>query len=291
MFNNDNTIDSSSNNIKKTILVMNGCGVKGSAFIGALQALDDLNILQAIETFACSSAPALLVGIHLLGYSCKDIFNILLRVDLSAFGFVSDPLNLFENFHVSNFNVFELTFAKLAKNKNINPDITLKELFEKTKKTFIVTATCINEKKVYYVSYKNFPELKVIDAIKMTIAIPLYFPPVYYNNKMFVDGGCIDNFPIKLFDNELDKVFGIYVESEITECAKYNNLLEYVNGIIDCLKVSMNNLSKDKYLKYIINITIKQDNILEFNMSNEKKQTLYDTGYNTIKNFDFNTLI
>jgi NTE family protein len=282
---------SEENKINKKILVLNGCGVKGNAFIGALQALDDLNILQHIETFACSSAPGWLVGLYLLGYSCKDIFNILLRIDLSAFGFIADPFTLFNKFHLSNFNAFEIAFSKMAKNKNIDPNITLKELYELTKKTFIVTATCINEKKVHYVSYKTYPELKVIDAIKMTIAVPLYFPPVYYNNKMFIDGGCIDNFPIKLFDNELDKVLGIYIQSEITECDKYDNLLEYVNGIIDCLKVSMNNLSKDKYSKYIINIMIKQDNFLEFNMSNEKKQKLYDTGYNIIKNFDFNTLI
>ena len=270
---------------KKSILVMNGCGVKGIAFMGALQALDDLNLLNNFDTFACSSASGWIIGIYLLGYSGKELYEIYRKLDGSSFGFISDPLNIFKNFHVSNFNVFELVFNKLAKNKNINPDITLKEFYELNKKTFIVTSTCINEKKVYYVSYKTFPDIKVIDAIKMTIAVPLYYPPVIYNNKMFVDGGCIDNFPIRMFDSELDKVVGIYIESVIVECDKFNDIFNYINGIIDCFKVSYNKLTTDKYSKYIITIPINQNNFLEFSISNDKKDELYNTGYKVIKDY------
>ena len=68
----------------------------------------------------------------------------------------------------------------------------------------IITSVCLNDKQVYYLSHTSFPDMPVILGVRMTTSFPFWFVPVKYNGKFFVDGGCIDNYPIQLFSNNLD---------------------------------------------------------------------------------------
>ena len=43
----------------------------------------------------------------------------------------------------------------------------------------------------------------------MTTSIPFIFCPVSYKNKLYVDGGCMDSYPISIFKNDLSETFGI----------------------------------------------------------------------------------
>ena len=79
-------------------------------------------------------------------------------------------------------------------------------IYNKTQKTLIVTAVCINEKQVYYISHENFPNMSVKLALRMSSCIPILFSPVLYNGKYFIDGGCMDNFPIHLFKKRINDV-------------------------------------------------------------------------------------
>ena len=67
--------------------------------------------------------------------------------------------------------------------------------------------------------------MKLTDAIRITTSVPLYFQPVKYNNKTFIDGGCMDNYPINLFTDRLQEVIGVYLYPEITN-TNINNLKE-----------------------------------------------------------------
>jgi predicted acylesterase/phospholipase RssA len=72
-------------------------------------------------------------------------------------------------------------------------------------------------------------------AVRISISIPIVLTPCMHDGKMFVDGGCIDNFPIHLFENELDRVIGVYVAEErcVTDEIKY--IEDYFSNIIECL--------------------------------------------------------
>ena len=47
------------------------------------------------------------------------------------------------------------------------------------------------------INYENEPDLKILDAIHMSIAVPLLISPLYYKNDI-VDGAVIKNYPIDI---------------------------------------------------------------------------------------------
>src|ERR1044072_5361540 len=68
-----------------TNLVFEGGGVKGVAFGGALEVLDQQGILSQIENVAGTSAGAITATIVALGYSADYVKNEMLNLDFKTF--------------------------------------------------------------------------------------------------------------------------------------------------------------------------------------------------------------
>lgn len=107
--------------------------------------------------------------------------------------------------------------------KTGNGNITFKELHDFSKKTghgkfkdLYITGTNLSQQQAVIFSHENFPEMKVKDAIRISISIPFYFKAVYmdsigtiqYNSgkitsklDVLVDGGILTNFPLTIFDS------------------------------------------------------------------------------------------
>ncbi len=43
--------------------------------------------------------------------------------------------------------------------------------------------TCVEDLKVVYMNYENYPDFNILEAIKISISIPLYFTSTKINNK------------------------------------------------------------------------------------------------------------
>lgn len=66
-------------------LVFEGGGVKGIAYVGALEKLDEEGILKDIERVAGTSAGAMLAVLVGLGYTAKEIGDILWEINFQNF--------------------------------------------------------------------------------------------------------------------------------------------------------------------------------------------------------------
>ena len=66
-----------------------------------------------------------------------------------------------------------------------------------------------------YICHKTYPDLSLYKAIRMSISIPFYFTPVEYNGNLYVDGGCVDDFPLHKFKHKIDNVIGILINGNI----------------------------------------------------------------------------
>lgn len=214
-------------------LVFEGGGVKGVAYVGALEKLDERNILSDIERVGGTSAgaiTALLVG---LNYSPEKIRDKMLKLDFSHF---LDSCNLpVEN--VTDYSSWKglfdkeglwgwlwviILFSRLYRNyglcKGINArkwlveiirdktdldDPTFKELYSSKhgvglRKMYFIGANLSNETSEIY-SLEDTEKMKVADAVRISMSFPLAFTPIE-NNGASVDGGIIRNYPIRLFD-------------------------------------------------------------------------------------------
>lgn len=271
----DNDINKIINKRKnsKNILVLSGGAVKGLSQIGALHCLESHGLLKDIHTIAGTSAGSMVGLMYCIGYQPMELFKVLKLIDFKSTKKI-ETYNIINKYGFDDGSRMILVLEKLMNAKNYNKDITFKELYKKTNINLIVTGTCVNDKKVYYFSHNNYPKMRVLDAVRISISIPVLFTPVIYENKVFVDGGCMDNFPIHLFNDRLNNVIGIYVADHRDKHEEIKTISDYLNNTIQCFLEGMSQKDTNKYDKVIIKIKC-----LYNDDSTENIIKLFDDGY------------
>ena len=119
-----------------------------------------------------------------------------------------------------------------------------------------------------FFDYIISPDCKIIDALIMSISIPLLFNPIKYNNQYYVDGGLIDNYPITYFENERKETLGILVSSNTINRFDINNIEDYLVGL--CM-ASYSKLIKNTINNFKKNTVVVLDNtsFIDFNICDE----------------------
>ncbi len=201
-------------------LVFEGGGIRGVAYAGVLKELEIAGITKDISRVGGTSAGAITALMVSLGFSSKEIYEIISETKFQKFNdgkfiFFGGFSRLAGQYGWYRGNEFIKWLEIIIKNKTKNPEITFKEMQEKGYKQLYVTATCMNKQKLLVFSAETYPQMKVKDAVRISMSIPLYFEAVfidslgkvYENNKknknldIVVDGGIIGNFPIFIFDS------------------------------------------------------------------------------------------
>lgn len=270
-------------NRKRTKLILSGGGIKGIAHLGALKALQELGLLQHIETFVGASVGAFISVLLSIGYNPDELYKFVTMMDLSKMKELSFG-NLLKLFGLDDGKRIEIVIEKLFIAKGISPNITFSELYEKTKKNLIINASCLNDKRAYYFSHINSPDMEVLIALRMSISIPIFFVPVKYKGKIFVDGGCIDNFPIQLFNDCLDDVIALYLADVRDQIEDITNIEDLLLHILQCLFEGVTCNSLKGYDKYVIRISLQKISMVDFRIDQETKQKLFDEGYEAVMN-------
>lgn len=201
-------------------LVFEGGGVRGIAYAGVIKELEDVSILQNIKNVGGTSAGAITALMVSLGYSSQEIYKIIPETKFEKFNdgeyiFVGGIARLNKNYGWYKGGEFNKWLEKIIKNKTNNANITFEEMATKGFKNLYVTATCMNKQKLIVFSAQTYPKMKIKDAVRISMSIPLYFEAVFidslgqvYNKPenhknldIVVDGGIIGNFPIFMFDS------------------------------------------------------------------------------------------
>ena len=268
----------------KNIVVLSGGGINGFAILGALQKLIELKIIVSPDIFCGTSSGSLISLLLNIGYTPLNIFNLLLVLDLTklienkienileetCFGLYSpDPI----------IDIIKLFMTK----KNIDSEITFIELFKLTSAKLFITGTCINDINLYYFSVDHSPNMKIIDAIRISISIPIFFKPYFYDNKYWIDGACINNYPIDLFEDKLDDVIGINLNDNFYN-DNFEDIQTYIISVVKSILKGQHYYKNDIFKDYTVNITCPSNTCNNWEITNIVKKELFDIGYNTIKN-------
>ncbi|MEJ7627107.1 MAG: patatin-like phospholipase family protein [Ferruginibacter sp.] len=201
-------------------LVFEGAGIRGIAYSGVLKELESSGIIKGISKVGGTSAGAITALMVSLGYNSNEIYDIISETKFQKFNdgefiFFGGFARLTGKYGWYKGNKFTNWLEEIIKNKTGNSEITFKELQENRYKQLYVTATCMNKQKLLIFSAESYPKMKVKDAIRISMSVPLYFEAVFidslgkvYKNykktknlDIVVDGGIIGNFPIFLFDS------------------------------------------------------------------------------------------
>lgn len=222
--------------MKIDTLTIAGGGNKLITSIGALRVLEEKDILKNIKKYAGSSAGAIIVTLLNIGYTPDEIENTVFSQGskLVKDSFYKLPFHLLFNYGLYNcinmVKYIQLLFIK----KGFDQDITFTKLYEETEKILVLTGTSLNVMDTFYFNYHTVPNMKVIDALRISISIPLYFTSVEYiidsKKHIFVDGGVLNNFPLYYFDIVDD--IGKYILNS-KDLIKQRDLIKNT-GCIDC---------------------------------------------------------
>lgn len=187
-------------------LVFEGGGVKGIAYVGALEILEKNHILENIKRFGGTSAGAITALLLGIGYSVDEFRKEMDSVDFKKFKDddfleIRDTARLLLNgFGRYKGKVFMTWLEKCIDKKGFHSNITFSELKERTGKEVFFQGTNISTHRLETFSVDYTPNTPVIEAVRISMSIPFFFKSVEREGKYYVDGGLLDNFPIRLFD-------------------------------------------------------------------------------------------
>ncbi len=192
--------------------VFEGGGVKGIAYIGALDVLAEKNILQGMMRIGGTSAGAINAILLGLGFSPKETKDILWSLDFNKFmddswGIIRDTNRLINDFGWYKGDYFREWIGKLIKQKTGNSESTFADIEamkeKKGFKSLYFMGTNLSTSFSEVFSAEHTPRVCVADAVRISMSIPLFFAAKRsVRGDVYVDGGVLDNYPIKLFDRK-----------------------------------------------------------------------------------------
>ncbi len=193
-------------------LVFEGGGVKGIAYLGALKVLDEKNILENIQRVGGTSAGAINAVLVGLGYDQAETEEILWDLDFNQFmddswGVGRDVQRLIDEFGWYKGDFFRNWIAQLIKTKTGNSESTFADIeaLKATKgfKSMYFMGTNLSTSFSEVFSAEHTPRICVADAARISMSIPLFFASKRsMRGDVYVDGGVLDNYPVKLFDRK-----------------------------------------------------------------------------------------
>lgn len=249
--------------------VASGGGVKAIWQLGALSHYEQLGLID-FQEYSGTSAGSMVSLLHLIGYPAVDIFASACEMGV-FFAFT----NFYDLMQKQGFLKFDLIYKHLEKlvERKLKKSPTFAELYHHTKKEFYVSA--VNKKKNILVrfSHHTFPDVKVLDAIKASCAIPFIFERVNILGEPYVDGGVLDNFPHKPISSHR-KILGVLTDGIYVGSSFIDDVISLISltinqitnlGIVECRKekeIEIVRMYSEKYS--IIDVSIKKD--IKFDM-------------------------
>lgn len=211
-------------------IVLSGGGHTLFQTLGVIQELEKNDVwkIENIEKIYGTSAGAILASILCLKFDWETINDYFLNRpwhDVYSIN-IKSIMDMYSKKGLFNRNFFEIAFKPLLNAKDLSMEITLKELYEYSKIELHLFTFDINYFKFEDINYKNNPDLPLLTAIHMSSAIPVFFSPVCLNNKCYIDGGLVSNYPLMFCieqNNNLDEILGIKNDYDIFVREKKEN--------------------------------------------------------------------
>jgi NTE family protein len=283
--------------------VFSGGGIKGFALVGAIQEIEKRGF--QFERVAGTSAGSIVAALIAAGYNSSEIEQLLDELDLTKF---LDARKMIIPFPLAKW-LFVYWRLGLYKGNELEKWIEEK-LAARRVRTFsdlpskslrIIASDLSNGRLVVLpddlVRYGISPgSFSIAKAVRMSCSIPYFFEPVKLKSmdgvNVIVDGGVLSNFPMWLFDREnLQKVrpvIGIKLSSNEYEHEKHQikNAIQLFGALFETMKDAHDSryISR-KHEKNIIFVPTEGALSIEFHLTDEKKQELFELGRNAAEKF------
>lgn len=275
-------------------LSFEGGGVKAYAYVGVMKYLSEDGVdLSELKVISGSSIGAFTALCIVLGYDWEEFRDILSLLAVPNFLNILTILraipNLFMKYGMINLSTLDEIVKSVFEKKNIDIDITFEEFYKLYPIHLIVTGSNVNTMRTIYFDKINTPQMKVRDAVKISISYPILFTPTIINKDYYCDGGLFRNLPFEYVEMEYEqhlKSIGFVLKGSSQVYQNSRNIIEYLLSLINGI---YNNSTWSDYTndRYIVDSRICQipipDGISSFAVTEEQKEELFENGYKAVE--------
>lgn len=171
-----------------TGVVLSGGGARGIAHLGVLQAMEEAGIKPDLVSGVSSCA--IIGALYASGLKPADILEMVIKT--SIFRYLRPAWSRFGFLDIKRFA------AVFRQNFPVNR-------FEELSIKLFVSATDLREARTVY-----FDTGEIIPAVLASSSIPVLFAPVEIEQRLFIDGGVINNLPVEPLLGSCDRIIGVH---------------------------------------------------------------------------------
>lgn len=252
--------------LPKTIgLCLSGGGALGCAHIGVLQALEDCGIYP--DVISGASMGAVIGSVYAAGKTPQEMLDLIKNGKL---------------YRISSLMHFPVAFWKSSGLSNHQPlqklikENCMENNFETLQKPMYVCVSNLSEGKWEMIHSGD----KLDEWVAASSSIPGVFTPVKIDDKIYVDGGLLNNMPAQPLKNKCDVIIGcdLFSPSVVRKGVKMRNI--FVSSI---RTMQAQNSQEGRALCDYLIEPKGVEKYHEFNF--EAYQQLYQIGYSTATKF------
>jgi len=224
-------------------LVLEGGGIRGIAYTGAIKVLEEQGITDSLQNIAGTSVGAVAATLMSVGYTADELKQLMFSLKVQTFNdgsgiFIGGQRRTRKLFGWYRGDALEKWIGQLVKARTGDEHTTFAALHalalkDRRFKDLYVTATNLSQQKAETFSYLTYPDMEIKTAVRTSISVPLYFSAVFLDSNgrrickpsagdkynVFVDGGILANYPLGLFDTSAgnsykadDRTLGLKLE-------------------------------------------------------------------------------
>lgn len=273
-----------------TNLVFEGGGVRGLAYIGALQAVEDAGIRPDVTAVAGTSAGAITAALVAVGYTAKELRDALMGMDLRMFqdGGLTGPVRVVRDFGFFRGDAFLRWMRDRVAEKTGNAHATFSDVHLTTGIDLRVVVTNLSVHSAQVLSHETTPDMEVALAVRMSMSIPLFFAAVREGEAVYVDGGAVWNYPLTIFDTEDEeterRTLGLHLGLKGTAApapVKVGDIVTYGRMLYESLITVQTFLMEQNPDDVARSVFIDHLGVFptDFGISTEKKEALVGKGF------------
>jgi NTE family protein len=223
-----------------THLVLSGGGISGMVYLGALKYLQQEGYDRSILHISGSSIGAFFATAFALSIPMND-----LETRFKTFFKDTEKCILPVSYDsiVQTYDTYGLDDGKrfISLLDDFLGHITFLELTKKTGKNLIISTTHVTTMQPTYFSVDTTPHIIVADAVRASMAIPLFVRPVEIGEDLYVDGGITDGIPVEPFINVPEKLILILHLSQKFEKKIFTTKPTFLQFITSMLETYLSN--------------------------------------------------
>lgn len=289
-------------------LVLEGGGIRGMAYGGALTVLEQKGILNQINKVGGTSAGSIAGLLVSLGYTAHQIDSTMRGLQIEQFndgtgGLLGKYKRAKRYYGIYKGDVFEEWLESVVAQRTGNPLTNFAQLdslaaVNPTFKSFYCVGTNLTQQQLRIFSKPTTPDMPLKTAVRISCSIPFFYEPVLLDSNfvevdnpikgqrydVYVDGGIMANYPINLFDtcmgggNPLTCDSVSYNYQTLGLKLERDEQVRQLNQSTAIPPYDINNLND--YFGAFMNLVMETMN-RKPNLANEKGRTIY-IGYGNI---------